>query len=132
MSDLTSRLVLVAALSLGGLSLAACSGDEIERDFGLSRTAPDEFTVTTRAPLSMPTSADLNKPVPGAERPQEQSSQTQALETLAPDVALRGAGGSTSAGQQALVEFLGTLVMEGVKAYVAGIPVVAPAPLGGN
>jgi hypothetical protein len=103
MSDLTSRLVLLAALSIGGVSLAACSGEEIERDFGLSRTAPDEFTVTTRAPLSMPTSADLNKPVPGAERPQEQSSQTQALETLAPDVALRGAGGDTSAGQQALV-----------------------------
>ena len=42
------------------------------------------------------------------------------------------AAGIDNTGQQALVEFLGTLVMEGVKAYVAGIPVVAPAPLGGN
>jgi hypothetical protein len=103
MPALSSRLVLLAALSGVGLSLAACSGEEIERDFGLSRTAPDEFTVTTRAPLSMPSGDALNRPSPGAERPQEQSDQTQALETLAPDVALRGANGGDSAGQQALV-----------------------------
>jgi hypothetical protein len=83
--------------------LSACSGEEIERDFGLVRTAPDEFTVTTRAPLSMPPDASLARPAPGADRPQEQSTQTQALETLAPNVALQGSAGATSAGQQALV-----------------------------
>ncbi len=103
MSTLSHRLLLVAALSASAFSLAACSGEEIERDFGLARTSPDEFTVTTRAPLSMPNGTDLAKPTPGLERPQDQSAQTQALETLAPDVALRGAAGSDSAGQDALV-----------------------------
>ena len=97
------RLVLLAAVSAAGFMLSACSGEQIERDFGLVRTAPDEFTVTTRAPLSMPPTASLQQPTPGADRPQEQSSQTQALETLAPNVALQGAGGSPSVGQQALV-----------------------------
>ena len=103
MSALPSRLVLLAAVPAIGLMLSACSGEQIERDFGLTRTSPDEFTVTTRAPLSMPPDASLQTPSPGADRPQEQSAQTQALETLAPNVALQGAGGSTSAGQQALV-----------------------------
>lgn len=103
MSPLPHRLVLVAALFASGLSLVACSGEEIERDFGLARTTPDEFTVTTRAPLSMPTGTDLNRPVPGSDRPQEQSAQMQALETVAPDVALRGTGGTGSAGQDALM-----------------------------
>ncbi len=98
-----ARTAALLLLPLAGLLLSACSGEEIERDFGLTRTAPDEFTVTTRAPLSMPPSASLATPTPGADRPQEQSTQTQALETLAPNVALQGAGGSTSAGQQALV-----------------------------
>ena len=99
----TPRLVLFGILGGAGLVLAGCSGTEIERDFGLTRTAPDEFTVTTRAPLSMPPDTRLATPVPGADRPQEQSTQTQALETLAPNVALQGAGGATSAGQLALV-----------------------------
>ena len=97
------RLVLLAAFSAAGLMLSACSGEEIERDFGLVRTAPDEFTVSTRAPLSMPPDTSLAHPNPGADRPQEQSTQTQALETLAPNVALQGTGGTTSPGQQALV-----------------------------
>ena len=101
------RTVLPAAL-LAGFLLSACSGEQIERDFGLTRTAPDEFTVTTRAPLSMPPDVtSLATPTPGADRPQEQSTQMQALETLAPNVALQGAGGSTSAGQQALVAVAG-------------------------
>ncbi len=99
-----------AALLLGGLGLAlglplgGCSGQEIERDFGLVRDAPDEYTVTTRAPLSMPPDTQLAAPQPGADRPQEQSTRTQALETLAPDVALQGVGGANSPGQSALVQ----------------------------
>jgi len=94
---------LLASLLATGFALSACSGTEIERDFGLLRSSPDEFTVTTTAPLAMPPSANLQPPTPGAERPQEQSEQTQALETVAPNVALQGAGGSGSAGQDALV-----------------------------
>jgi hypothetical protein len=99
-----SRLAFTAAIALCGLGLSACSGEQIERNFGLVRDAPDEYTVTTRAPLSMPPDARLAAPQPGAPRPQEQSTRTQALETLAPDVALQGASGSNSPGQSALVQ----------------------------
>ena len=37
----------------GLLALSACSTDGLTRTFGLTRDAPDEFTVTTRAPLSV-------------------------------------------------------------------------------
>ncbi|WP_428391111.1 DUF3035 domain-containing protein [Lichenicoccus sp.] len=94
-----------AALSgvLACALLAGCSGHDIERDFGLVRDAPDEYTVTTRAPLSMPPQSELPNPQPGAPRPQEQSSRLEAEETLAPDVALQGDAGTNSAGQSALV-----------------------------
>ena len=99
----TRSPVCLATLCAGALLLAGCSGGEIERDFGLARSAPDEFTVTTRAPLSIPPDSTLATPTPGTDRVQDQGAQTQALETLAPNVALSGANGSTSAGQQALV-----------------------------
>ncbi|RYE94373.1 MAG: DUF3035 domain-containing protein [Oxalobacteraceae bacterium] len=62
----------VVALA-GVLGLGACSGDELTRTFGLTRDAPDEFQVTTRAPLSMPPDFSLRPPRPGASRPQELS-----------------------------------------------------------
>lgn len=96
------------ALVATGFALVGCSGQEVERDFGLVRDAPDEYTVTTRAPLSMPPDARIAPPTPGADRPQEQSTRTQALETLAPDVALQGANGGPSPGQAALVQDAGT------------------------
>lgn len=96
------HLALAAAITLCALGLSACTGEQIERDFGLVRDAPDEYTVTTRAPLSMPPDAQITPPQPGADRPQEQSTRTQALETLAPNVALQGAGGANSPGQAAL------------------------------
>jgi DUF3035 family protein len=103
-----SRLASAAAVALSaafcGFTLSGCTGQQIQRDFGLVRDAPDEYTVTTRAPLSMPPDAQLVAPQPGAPRPQEQSTRTQALETLAPDVALQGANGSGSPGQTALVQ----------------------------
>jgi len=99
-----SRIAGLGALAIGLACLGGCSGEQIERNFGLVRDSPDEYTVTTRAPLSMPPDAQLPKPQPGAPRPQEQSTQLQALETLAPDVALQGTGGSNSPGQQALVQ----------------------------
>ena len=55
------RIVFVAACGFG---LAACSGDELTRTFGLTRDAPDEFQVTTRAPLSMPPDFTLRPPRP--------------------------------------------------------------------
>ncbi|MEE8663247.1 MAG: DUF3035 domain-containing protein [Acetobacter sp.] len=92
-----------AALSVC-LMTSGCTGAEAARAFGLSRSMPDEYTVTTRAPLSMPPTSELSPPTPsGSGRPQDESMRLQALETLSPDVALEGVGGSPSQGQSELV-----------------------------
>ncbi len=98
-----SRILLAAALL--PLALAACgNGDDISRTFGLTRDAPDEFQVTTRAPLSMPPDFTLRPPRPGAARPQEQSPREGAEAALAPQAALSaGPAGETSPGQEALL-----------------------------
>ncbi len=96
------------ALTLSALSLAACSGDELTRTFGLTRDAPDEFQVTTRAPLSMPPDLTLRPPRPGSVRPQELTQRQQAEGVLAPDAVLnRGARPAASPGQQALLSAAG-------------------------
>ena len=68
---------------------------------------PDEFTVTTRAPLSMPPDFSLRPPRPGASRPQELSERQQAEATLSPSAALGGTPAGTSPGQQSLVAAAG-------------------------
>ena len=49
--------------------LAACG--DLRDDLGLGRSAPDEFAVVDRAPLSVPPDFSLRPPQPGAKRPQE-------------------------------------------------------------
>ncbi len=97
------RRLLVPSVLGAALLVAGCTGEEVEKSLGVARTTPDEFTVTTRAPLAMPPDESLPPPSPGAARPQELSARQQALEAIAPDVALRGAAGSDSAGQEALL-----------------------------
>jgi hypothetical protein len=43
-------------------SLAACSGSDVKDTLGLKRSAPDEFRVVTRPPLSVPPQFDLRPP----------------------------------------------------------------------
>ena len=111
----TKPILLLSCL----LGLAACSGDELTRTFGLTRDAPDEFQVTTRAPLSMPPDFSLRAPRPGAVRPQELTQREQAEGVLAPDTLLntqpRGTG---SAGQQALVSAAGPSAPANIRAEV--------------
>ncbi len=100
---------LAGALLLGGslIGLGGCSGDKLARTFGLVRDAPDEYTVTTRAPLSMPPDYNLRPPRPGAPRPQEQSERQQAQEALVPQTALQTPTNAASAGQAALMQEAG-------------------------
>ena len=95
----------------GCLRRGACrraAATSLGRTFGFVRDAPDEFTVTTRAPLAMPPSFTLPPPVPGATRPQEQSERAKAELALVPQIgARRPAEGSGSPGQQALVQAAG-------------------------
>ena len=97
--------IVIGALIV--LPLAGCGGEDLSRTIGLTRDAPDEFTVTTRAPLSMPPDLALRPPRPGASRPQELSERQQAEATLSPTTALGGTPGGTSPGQQALVSAAG-------------------------
>ncbi len=98
-----------AALACGALLLlAGCSGTDIGRTLGVTRDAPDEFSVTTRAPLVMPPNFELNPPEPGMPRPQESPERVQAEQTLVPEAALSSpAPGQDSAGQDALVKLAG-------------------------
>src|SRR5271170_5688822 len=101
------------ALAVGGiallLGLSGC-GSDLSRTFGFTRDAPDEFSVTTRAPLSMPPDYTLRPPRPGATRPQEMTATRAAEADLVPQAALAPASspGSTSPGEQALVAAAGT------------------------
>ncbi|WP_207539114.1 DUF3035 domain-containing protein [Sabulicella rubraurantiaca] len=86
------------SLVLPLLLLSACGGDTA-RTLGLTRDAPDEFQVTTRAPLSMPPSlGDLPRPRPGASRPQEVSSAVQAQSALVPGAGVSGAASRATPG----------------------------------
>nr|WP_294520778.1 DUF3035 domain-containing protein [uncultured Rhodopila sp.] len=87
--------------------LSGCSTDKLSRTFGLTRDAPDEYTVTTRAPLSMPPDYNLRPPRPGAPRPQEQTEQQQAEAALVPETSLNAPTGGDSPGQAALLEQAG-------------------------
>ena len=102
------RIIASSALlaSAAGL-LSGCDTSGLTRTFGFTRDAPDEFMVTTRAPLSMPPDFTLRPPRPGAPRPQEQSTSRQAEEALVPQMALGTPQTGVSPGQEALIQQAG-------------------------
>lgn len=92
---------LPAAICVG---LTGC-GQDLSKSLGLTRDAPDEFTVTTRAPLVMPSTFELPPPRPGTRRPQELPESVKAEQTLVPQMALDGAPtASETPGQMALLQ----------------------------
>ena len=105
------------------LSLAGCGGNSVSKTLGLASSSPDEFTVTTRAPLSVPPdlqNPELPAPTPGLARPQEAPLTQQAEDTLAPQLALNpAAAGPDSAGQEALVAQAGPTPPADIRAVVA-------------
>lgn len=110
-------LTAIVPLLCGAVLLSGCS-EGLVRTFGLSRDAPDEFTVTTRAPLSMPPDYNLRPPRPGAPRPQEQSARQQAEEAIAPQLALGAPQGTSSPGQSALLQEIGPAAPSDIRAEV--------------
>jgi hypothetical protein len=94
------------------LALAGC-GPDTARNLGFTRDPPDEFQVTTRAPLSVPPAlGDLPPPTPGAPRPQEARS---AAGLLAPSTA--GATAPSTA-ERALVARAGGPVGDDIRRRV--------------
>jgi len=70
-----------SALCLAASSLIAGCGD-FKKTIGLEPTLPDEFSVESRAPLTIPPDFDLRPPSPGAPRPQEKASNQQAKQAI--------------------------------------------------
>lgn len=70
-------LPFVLTMALAALvGLSGCS--DARRALGYDKTAPDEFTVVSRAPLSQPPDFSLRPPQPGAPRPQDGTTRDQA------------------------------------------------------
>lgn len=90
---------MLVLLSLAALTLAAC-GDSTQRALGLERTAPDEFSVVPRAPLSQPPDFNLRPPRPGAEDLTTLSTREQARQAVfrGDDAADNRAGASGNQG----------------------------------
>ena len=84
-----AALLLAAAPLLGGCS-------NLSRTFGFTHNSPDEFSVTTQAPLTMPPSDALHPPEPGASRPQTVAASQSAEEALIPSTALSSPGADGS------------------------------------
>jgi len=61
----SQTLLRLAALGLGLAALQGCSS--LRDDAGLTKQPPDEFAVTTKAPLIIPPNFNLRPPSPGAE-----------------------------------------------------------------
>ncbi|MBR0683784.1 DUF3035 domain-containing protein [Roseomonas eburnea] len=111
-------LAAVAAAVL----LSAC-GQDTGRTLGLVRDAPDEFQVTTRAPLSMPPDmTTLPTPRPGAPRPQERTARGQAEALLVPGLSLddprRAPGQRVTVGEAALIQRAGPDAPEDIRRRV--------------
>jgi len=91
-------------VALAALALTGCS--DVRRSIGLDRQSPDEFSVVSRAPLTLPPSmqANLPKPRPGAARPQD-STPTQVAAGAVFGGSSRGASAPVgkSAGESSLV-----------------------------
>lgn len=103
------RAAPLGALAL--LLLAGCGGD-VARTFGLTRDPPDEFQVSSRAPLTVPPDFNLRPPAPGQPRPQEGPTRDQAAGVLAGRQGLvigsaAPAGVSSSPGEAALLAAAG-------------------------
>lgn len=75
------RGTIYSAALLSALAAAGCS-NETKQQLGLAKTAPDEFAVVTRAPLSVPPDYTLRPPRPGSARPMEDNTVEQARKTL--------------------------------------------------
>ena len=101
----SGRLIvsLLAVLAAGG-----CEG--AREAIGLEKGAPDEFSVYTRAPLSLPPDYGLRPPAPGSDRPQKVNPRDIAKQAILGGQNRVAAGGSP--GEQALLRDTGALTAD--------------------
>ncbi len=85
-----NRFGLISVFIVSALALGGCEGTRSV--FG-GKSAPDEFVVYSRAPLSLPPSYGLKPPAPGTDRPQTIQPRTTAREALLGGNASKASGG---------------------------------------
>jgi hypothetical protein len=103
--------LLIGAAVLSATLLAGCGGGK--GGILAGRNAPDEFAVSRRAPLTIPPDFALVPPRPGAPRPQEADSSTQALN------AMFGGAAPRSAAEAGVVSQAGAVSEPGIRSDVA-------------
>jgi hypothetical protein len=100
-SKLTSCLLLAAAC----VALSGC--DTLRREAGLTKQAPDEFAVVTKAPLIIPPNFNLHPPAPGAPPLNQQDPTSNAEAALFnssdPSTVAAGMGGSYTMGERMML-----------------------------
>ena len=74
------QVLPLVGIMMAGALVAGCSG--VQKQLGLERTAPNEFNVVSRAPLSLPPDISLRPPQPGTTRPQEGTTSDVAASAL--------------------------------------------------
>jgi hypothetical protein len=84
-------------LCIGGTLVALTACGSVRDQLGLSKNAPDEFAVVTKAPLVMPPDYTLRPPQPGAPATRDPSPTEQAR------AALLGTDAAQTQGQQDLL-----------------------------
>lgn len=78
-----SSIPAFLALALAALAVSGCSTwTDVKRGLGMEKVVPDEFDVTTSAPLAIPPDYTLRPPKPGAAPTQQLSPTAQAQETI--------------------------------------------------
>lgn len=72
----SARLSWIVCCLAMGAALTGCTN--WKQTLGIEPTAPDEFAIESRAPLTIPPDFNLRPPAPGAARPQEVSAASKA------------------------------------------------------
>jgi len=78
-----SSILVFVTLAVAALAVSGCSTwTDVKRGLGMEKVVPDEFDVTTNAPLAIPPDYTLRPPKPGAAPTQQLSPTAQAQETV--------------------------------------------------
>lgn len=92
------------AVGMGALALAvtlgACEGSGLSESLGLGKNAPDEFSVTRSAPLTLPPDYTLRPPRPGAPSANQTSLREQAEAALLSEAGAQAADDAAPAATQ--------------------------------
>lgn len=63
---LTTATLIAATAAIAACSLDSRRGGTLREQLGVAQGAPDEFLIIARAPIEVPATFDLPRPVPGA------------------------------------------------------------------